>query len=352
MNCKRSSSASSAARVAGNHDILREIFLILPAKSLIRFQSVSRHWQSLIFDDPSFLHSHTLHHSCRRRRCSEHQPSFLLRDSVTSQFFILNPTTKNLVPFRLRFPYLRILQSCNGLLLLECKNSPHGQKDYYICNPATMQSKKLLPDSGKFMTSFAGLFLVFDPSKSHHYKVIGLTRSGNRHGLCRGEDSEYKVEVYDSKTRTWKYQGKRSITYRPFCNGIYWKDGIYFVRPRGHSFFFYLDQDRENDRWIYEPPRIRSPGAKRNYIVESNGHMYCVMLNLYPNKNFCLVFEMDCNDYYIWSKKYHVDLNPISASFAENKGTDIGLLGMIRGDKEEYTLVISRAWQDNGLQVS
>ncbi|KAM3359280.1 putative F-box protein At1g32420 [Capsicum annuum] len=40
------------------YDILFEILVLLPAKSLLRFRSVSRTWNSLIRDDPDFVKLH------------------------------------------------------------------------------------------------------------------------------------------------------------------------------------------------------------------------------------------------------------------------------------------------------
>ncbi|PIN14174.1 hypothetical protein CDL12_13197 [Handroanthus impetiginosus] len=167
MDCKRSSSPRSAAVIGGNDDLLIEILLFLPAKSLIKFQSVSKHWRSLILSQ-RFSRLHTLHHHRRHQP----RPSFLLRSSITSQFFVCQPNVKKLVPFRFEYRYLKILQSCNGLLLLECKNSPYGQKDYFVCNPTTRKYKKLVLSFGQLVR---GLCIVFDPAKSPYYKVFCFT---------------------------------------------------------------------------------------------------------------------------------------------------------------------------------
>ncbi|KAG8372326.1 hypothetical protein BUALT_Bualt12G0054500 [Buddleja alternifolia] len=62
------STAAVAALVVENYDVLTEILFLLPSKSLIRFLTVSKHWQSLIFDE--FF---------TRRRHLKPQTSFLLR---------------------------------------------------------------------------------------------------------------------------------------------------------------------------------------------------------------------------------------------------------------------------------
>ncbi|KAL0453398.1 UNVERIFIED_CONTAM: F-box protein [Sesamum latifolium] len=274
MNYKRTSSPSSAAVVAGNHDVLMEIFLNLSAKSLIRFQTLNKHRNSETAT-PSFRHLHSLRHP---HGTSGPQHAFLLRATTTSQLYTCHPTVKKLIPFRFRFPYVKILQSYNGLLLLECKNRPHGRKNYYVCNPTTMQSKNLFGSDEHRVRSFSGLFLAFDPSKSPHYKVICLTPTGpGRH------EHEHRVAIYDSETHTWKQCGKSYINHGNLCNGIYWNNGIYFVRLKSSSFRF-CPQDHVQ-RWLDKPP--------------------------------------------------------IPSAFAGKNGTDmISLLGMIRGDWEEDSLLL------------
>lgn len=78
-----------------NDDLLTEIFLLLPAKTLIRFTSVSKKWRSLISSD-YFCRFHTLLHPTP-------EPSLLLQTHVL-QFFYMDDRTiyggdeKRLIP--------------------------------------------------------------------------------------------------------------------------------------------------------------------------------------------------------------------------------------------------------------
>ncbi|KAK6135599.1 hypothetical protein DH2020_030647 [Rehmannia glutinosa] len=214
MQCTRSSSIrSSAAIIGSNDDLLTEFLIFFPAKSLIRFQLVSKQWHSVI-SSPSFRHLHSLHH-CRRRAKS--QPSFLLRGAV-SRFFICHPTVKRLVPFSFGFKKVNILRSCHGLLLLECRKTNFGYKDYYIFNPTTMKFRNLW-----LRKAFIGLCLVFDPSRSPHYRVLCLVP-------C--ENSSSRLLVYDSETHTWKDSVESYTRRQKFCGGIYWNDDVYFYKSR------------------------------------------------------------------------------------------------------------------------
>ncbi|PIN14175.1 hypothetical protein CDL12_13198 [Handroanthus impetiginosus] len=304
MDSKRSSFPRSAAIIGSNDDLLIEILLFLPAKSLVRFQSVSKHWRSLILS-PRFSSLHTLHHRRRHKR----RPSFLLRCSITSQFFVCHPNVKKLVPFRFKFRYLKILQSCNGLLLLECRSSPRGQKDYFICNPTTIKYRKLvLADETE--DRVRGIFIVFfDPAKSPYYKAF-----------------MHRRRVYDSETRTWSEKVKISDIPRQIINGVHWNDAIYFIRPRVLPCYFPFEDDSYEIHWFNGIPRVRSPGAKKNHVMESNGHLHYVVLSLHPGKNQVYVFERDA-DFGSWFLMYEVSLNPISVTFAGNN--IISLLGFL-----------------------
>ncbi|KAI3444191.1 hypothetical protein Pfo_000856 [Paulownia fortunei] len=330
MECKRLQSRRSAAIIAGNDDLLMEIILLLPAKPLIRFQSVSKHWHSLI-SSQSFCH----HHTRLQRHRPKPPPSFILR-TIPPRFFYFNPTSKVFVPFSFNPPYTRILQSSHGLLLLECRNSPYGRKDYCVYNPTTGQARKLLIDCGgknKKKTIISGICLAFDPSRSPHYKVVCLMNTLEFL-------SNFRVEVYDSESHTWKGIGKPltlSINMK-FRNGIYWNNGIYWIRPSSRS--FYLDIEKGI---LGSPPEIRTPSRKhgeinKNYVMESNGHVHGVAMYLRPEVKSLLVFEL-LDDNSGWFEKYRADLSPISAALPEMNGR-VGVLGIVRGEREEESSVL------------
>ncbi|GJZ98428.1 hypothetical protein Tco_0670881 [Tanacetum coccineum] len=72
---------------------------------------------------------------------------------------------------------VKILQSCNGLLLCGGSGLPVF---YYVYNPSTNQYKKLsYPDCSLDNSPYyssAGLRIAFDPTKSLHYKLVDARR--------------------------------------------------------------------------------------------------------------------------------------------------------------------------------
>ncbi|KAG8372329.1 hypothetical protein BUALT_Bualt12G0054800 [Buddleja alternifolia] len=319
MDCNISSSSpiSPAAIVAGNYDVLTEILILIPSKSLIRFQSVSKHWQSLIFNE-FFTRRHTFRHF--RRRWRQPQPSFLLR-ATTSQFFYFQPSITKLVPFYFNnFGNINILQSCNGLLLLECGDSdiPHSSKDYYVFNPTTMKSRNLSLDiSYRSRKNILGFCLKFDPSKSNHYMVYCLrSRSKPNRGYC--------VAVYNSRTHEWKRWWHLSIS----GSGLYWYKSIYWIQPQATLFCFSTPQCG-GEYSIYKPPTIQFPGIRKEYVFESNGRMCCAILSLHPDKNNLFLYRMLTNS---WSRMCRVKFDPTPVTFLEKNLPNISILGTIKGE--------------------
>lgn len=165
------------------------------------------------------------------------------------------------------------------------------------------------------------LCLVFDPSKSLHYKVVCFRR----------KSPLYWVETYDSETNTWEKGPK--IPYMPtmFHNVIYWNEVIYYIRIYGASQRFILDDK------FYEVPSpslIYDQLSKESYVMESNGHMHCVSLPYRPDKDPLVLLEMDKMNL-TWSKKCRsVVFHDFSSSFYES-GRAVDVLGLIRGEKEQ-----------------
>ncbi|GKB92277.1 hypothetical protein Tco_0964549 [Tanacetum coccineum] len=119
--------------------------------------------------------------------------------------------------------HVRILQSCNGLLL--CSGSA-WPVFYYVYNPSTNLFKRLpqpkyyLRDDSCFFSS--GVFrLAFDLRKSSHYKVV----------QAGGEAGETWIQVYSSETRNWSFCRDRFsyFSFDHFESAIYWNDAFHWL---------------------------------------------------------------------------------------------------------------------------
>ncbi|KAH6831996.1 hypothetical protein C2S53_008272 [Perilla frutescens var. hirtella] len=312
---------SSAAAIIGRiDDLLIDIFLFLPARSLVRFKLVSKHWCSLI-STHSFARLHILHHP---RRCPEPQKSFIL-SGWFPQFFICHGFSRRLVRFNFRLPHVKILQSCNGLLLLECRHSPFGTTLVYtILNPTTMQSRILIKREAPLL-----LGLFFDPCKSPYYRVVCFEKN------YRHRDLANTLSVFDSQTNTWKEEGTSPIRPDKFTihSVVYWNNSVYILGS--HHWLISLSSDG-NYRYIKRPRIGHRDGAEiRKYIMEANGHLHYLVLSLMAKDTYLVVYKMR-HDGSGWLIKYTASFNPISVV----RSFKCCLIGLVRGDKEEDSMVV------------
>ncbi|KAK4489373.1 hypothetical protein RD792_005182 [Penstemon davidsonii] len=131
-------SSNSAEIVCSIDDLLTQILLRLPVKSLLRFKSVSKQWFSLIIN-PKFCHLH----SSRKKN----PPNGLFYSILGQHPYIpFSPQKpRNAPSVNLNFTnnpsVSTILQSCNGLFLCGNKRS----RTFYVYNPTTNRST-LLPE--------------------------------------------------------------------------------------------------------------------------------------------------------------------------------------------------------------
>ncbi|KAF8404539.1 hypothetical protein HHK36_009426 [Tetracentron sinense] len=339
---------------SGSDDLLTEILLRLPMKSLLRFKSVSKRWLSLI-SNPSFCHIHYL-----RNPVSVSVSGLFMRWFSEFNFVSLheNATASEIPLTFLNFIHngtrMTALQSCNGLF--GCLS--YGKHTYYIYNPATQQHTTLdIPGGDTFVVSIS---LAFDPSKSPHYKAVCVRSPDDesarsvfgykgKYVLGPGDEPaqiNYRIEIYSSETRSWRSSGDPFRTSAPiwgldFHNAVYWNGALHWVPKWGSEPPLYFDVEREILRELPMPPE--SPCLRQiRYIGESRGHMH--LIDIYDDrtpKQFD-VLEMESN-HSKWVFRYRVDLDVFATVFPyllpncshEKHGPFFTILCLVRGEEEE-----------------
>ncbi|GJS48179.1 hypothetical protein Tco_0598300 [Tanacetum coccineum] len=146
------------------------------------------------------------------------------------------PLNSRILPSRSRFQTIskfgcvstkfKILQSCSGLLL--CSSS--HDKLYHVYNPS-IHLFTTLPQPHirhlMFDTTYGGIKLAFDPTKSPHYKVIHA-------GRIYGDDDEVHIQIqtYFSGSRDWIICGGLYPyeDFECFDNEIYWNGAIHWLK--------------------------------------------------------------------------------------------------------------------------
>ncbi|GKA33949.1 hypothetical protein Tco_0720378 [Tanacetum coccineum] len=167
-----------------------EILILLPILCLYLFTTVSKQWLQILtspdftdkrrkipnLDPPAGIFSN------HRRRLFKYEfvsldPRLESRKSAMDNSFTLGSNKEG--------DHVKILQSCNGLLLCIGSGSPAY---YYVYNPSTNLFKRLLPLENSHddpILHATGVFrMAFDPTKSRDYKVVRnfLQYFGGREG--------------------------------------------------------------------------------------------------------------------------------------------------------------------------
>ncbi|XP_059311791.1 F-box/kelch-repeat protein At3g23880-like, partial [Lycium ferocissimum] len=191
-------------------ELINEILLRLPVKSLLKFRCVSKSWLALI-SSPEFVKTHLCictndkdytHHRVVLKVDPTHLKNCsltsLLYDSVTEAFDLDYPmkqphTSIVTLPFKIAYPMknsIWVVGSVNGLICLVI-----GEKDFFLWNPSIRKFKKL-PDLryGYIMCGFGYDELHDD------YKVVAVFW----HCLSYNGSHCFVVKIYSLKSDSWR----------------------------------------------------------------------------------------------------------------------------------------------------
>lgn len=172
LNKPKQKKSSSVDAVIGNNDLVTQILLRVPAKSVLKFKLVSKKWLSII-SHPSFAFHHT--------QINPHTTTalllrvlFLFKEPFIYRFLSLDGKSVVNVPSNFlcfdpdnpRSTY--ISQSCNGLHL--CYRGIfcyiERNRSTYVFNPTTRQFAAIPSPPPGNEISLSQIQLVFDPLKS------------------------------------------------------------------------------------------------------------------------------------------------------------------------------------------
>ncbi|KAK1362949.1 F-box domain containing protein [Heracleum sosnowskyi] len=349
---------SSSQVVLDDEDLLTLILLHVPGKNLMSLKCVSRKWHSVI------TASHFIH--LRNSLPVRASGLFIQRPlsaGVSNEVYFVPLDDQNASsPFRnITFAHdpvgheeIRILQSCNGLLL--CSTAiykPTKRRNCYVYNPST-NALATLPKHplSRAKSGFCHIGLSFDPSKSVHYKVIAFLFTSQSPSENVGN-----FHIYSSETGTWK-ASVQSFTPAPgmnFLGGVYWNGCVHWLsdlmtksEPESSlSDCLYFNVEEERLETFPRPPiGVRSSSRRSLYFGQSEDHLHVIEIR--PGATSLGVYEMK-NDYSEWFVKYEIDLDPISKVFPEIK--DEAISEDQKGD--DYAVdVLSLIRRENFLEDS
>ncbi|KAF5932781.1 hypothetical protein HYC85_028952 [Camellia sinensis] len=227
---------------------------------------------------------------------------------------------------------LRILQSCNGLLL--CRGL-----HLYIYNPTTSQFATLPQPPRRVLaplrcyTTFYAYNLAFDPSKSPHYKVVSINFSW-------GLPNHYELDIVSSETGLWSPSADPFNGDVSFNPGVFLNGALHWISTSGGDSFV-LKRCRCLLSLTVGRSRLR-------YFGESRDHLH--LIEIYgPRTTQFNVYAME-RDYRGWFVKYRVDIDAIPNAFLEMIRSSLDpsdlhyyqfvILGLIREEKDEESFLV------------
>ncbi|CAI9775828.1 unnamed protein product [Fraxinus pennsylvanica] len=281
-------------------EMVREILLRLPVKTLLKFRSVCRSWLSLI-SSSEFMKTHLKISSYNS--IYSHNKLILGRSSNSLDLytFPLYDQTGDLAsmdtvpldhPLFEPVSMLRIVGSCNGLVCLVL-----GLNTVIILNPATKKSRELpISSTSVFDTEYG---FAYDESNDE-YKVVesGWT-------IADMDEIKTHVKVYSSKTDSCRFidgpPGFVFIGCGVFVNGaIFWK----VLYPRNNPRNWYIvAQDIKTERFeLLDKPKYEK-GVVNALLMVSGGRL-CVCLSYQTQLDIWVLGENGDGEY--WTKLVRV----------------------------------------------
>ncbi|GKB96782.1 ribonuclease H-like domain-containing protein, partial [Tanacetum coccineum] len=305
--------SSPQLKVLTNDDLLTQILIRLPILCIHLFATVSKQWLRII-TSPLFIKN--------RSQITKVDPPVGLfvshkRSLFESDFVSLDPRLKSKKSAMDRSFTLgsteeadnvKILQSCNGLLLCGGSGLPIF---YYVYNPSTNQYKKLpYPDCSLDNSPYyssAGLRIAFDPTKSSDYKVndaLHWLETENRHL------THYKLNIKDHE--------------HPIITTIQIPQGL----QQGRNFFESYGNMLPMIIGIQIPHMLHLEGK----LFESRGCLVLVRRDYIGSSEFT-IYEMT-KGCYMWSIKYIVDIDDFMTPLPEGWSIRYIVWSLVLGERE------------------
>ncbi|XP_076922452.1 F-box protein At5g07610-like [Bidens hawaiensis] len=323
----------SGALIDSNKDLLSEslsfirIIVWLLVTSILRFKSVSKHWR-LFLSNSNFTRWHDKLSKSPGIFAGNIYVPFDVENQSPFGFHDLN------FYFHRRYG-VRILQSCNGLLLC-CSNWWNsGSRKYYVFNPTTKQLAIIPSVTGDPKTIYF-MALAFHLTDCAHFKIVCIRALEPRGEL-------YQVQIYSSLSEKWKisiesFSARESV----FRQGVYWNRAVYWAPF--YRDFLYFKIDDEKLHTLPLPEGLMPSRVSTMYLGESRGHLHLILHTTLNKNSRCLnVYEMLC-DHSGWFVKYELQLDELSDSFpflfSLVSCNEFKVIDVVRGDKEEDTFAV------------
>nr|XP_017255480.1 PREDICTED: putative F-box protein At2g16220 [Daucus carota subsp. sativus] len=304
-----------------SNDLISEILVRVPVKSLIQFQLVSKTWLSLI-KDPVFVKAQLR----RAIRSGSDETLMLVRyscststESAKLKLSLFDVDSKQIVS-EIKYPYsqgesrslppLTVVGSANGIVCVVLHETSRMDR-FFLWNPATRQSSSVIPGRG-FSTSRAigfgydpvdgdykivvvGVMMVFDLNKEVMNCAIKLPVVAAGGVGVDGDDDEddFDEDFYDAQPETRIIELDKSIAVITL-----WADASNDDR----NGWRYLD--KKINMWrLDDDACLKGGGVEASWTI-----MFCIDLEMsgillngyFSNGELLLLIRDDADDHHMW----------------------------------------------------
>ncbi|XP_026398187.1 F-box/kelch-repeat protein At3g23880-like [Papaver somniferum] len=280
-------------------DVIFEILMRLPVRSLLRFKSVCKSWYKLI-KSSDFIYRHA-----DKLDIKSKLGTFICQRHTLDQFFFLSGDESLDVFEDLGKPPCFnnkesddsrgiMVASCHGIICIHDKKA----KDIGLWNPATRQFR-LLPkplSNGNLHEDFVGFGLDVE---NKDYKVL-LVTSYKQQGWTHKYplDCARKVQIYSLNTDSWRWIDVDLPTHCPslydykqglYLNGNYFILGVDYCYPDVYSDLGILSFDFNNEifRKFPAPAGSNVPGSRLTHLYSIGDKLACTK-------------DRDCDFFEVW----------------------------------------------------
>ncbi|GKD28996.1 ribonuclease H-like domain-containing protein [Tanacetum coccineum] len=324
--------SSPQLKVLTNDDLLTQILIRLPILCIHLFATVSKQWLRII-TSPIFIKNRS-----QITKVDPHVGLFVShkKSLFESDFVSLDPRLKSKKSAMDRSFTLgsteeadnvKILQSCNGLLL---------------CG-----------GSGMPVFDTAGLRIAFDPTKSPHYKLVDAGRT-----FC-----DIDIQIYSSETGKWSLCSDRFnyFSFDHFDSAIYWNDGLHWLETENRQLMHYSLNIKDPNYPIIATIPISQWGVtflksygymdpmqiliQMSYLLhlegklfEWRGSLFLVCLDDFGSREFT-IYEMTigCS---VWMVRYRVHTDDFMTPLPEGWSIRSNVWSIVLGEREQDSFLV------------
>jgi len=205
-------------------ELVAEILLRIPMKTLVQFKYVCKSWKTLISHDPSFakLHLHWLPHNTYLVMVSDPSDaqSSLPIVIISVSRLLESPQLRNITIPNDPYDLLSdldcwfIVGSCNGLIYLQGDFSPTSPQNYWLrfWNLATKTLSKKLG----YLTNYFRFTFGYDVS-NYTYKVVAFSAKRSKFSVWR-DISCFSTVAFDMKASDCRLYENIGVYVRDIIN--------------------------------------------------------------------------------------------------------------------------------------